>query len=279
MGTSSSYSGPSGRPPLLPPWALDPLPLPLPTPPNPDELDNSPSETPSIPFPAPPIPSISWRSPRQAMGKLASGNGDIGKCSRSYVSASGGASGIASSAVSGRRSTTKLGGFFSNVASSGFTVAAEKLGLTNLVGLNVNAILAALIRVLAPDGAMREEAIARKAIIETLVTVFEKFDVGNQGIEALNAISPEGVLEILCTSITDYVDIRMQEELINRVERGAISEHDANMYADQIKGFIDANIQLDLSGMDVLRMDWDGAEGKEFIDRQYERAYRLLGGE
>lgn len=286
MGTSSSYPGPTRRPPLLPPWANQPLPPePLP-PPDPEELLPEPQapadialgEAPVSPAPIPALPST-WRGPKTAVGKMVGGGGPaaLTSAARSYVRSSGGPRGAAGTAVSGRRSTSRLGGFLSSVAGGGVSRTAAALGLTNLLGRDAQSVLAAFIDLLAPAGNIREEAIARKAIIETLSELFSRFDVEHRGVEVLDNMTGDDVSAIVALSITNYVNARFQQELVNRIERGAISERDANMFASQIREYIETNIRLDLQGTDTLRLDWEGPAGTAFVDLQYIKAYELLG--
>lgn len=291
MGTSSSYSGPTRRPPLLPPWAEDPLPIPPGFPPEPiPPLERTPEPIPPIELPQRPVPDAgpriaidylpaTFRGPKSALGKLVGGGGGgaLRSAGRSYVRASGGPGGAARTAVAGRRATVRLGGFLGTVSQSGIVRAAEVLGLTSLLGRDAQFVLAAFIDALAPAGALREEAIARKAMIDTLDELFERFDVENKGVQVLDTMSPENIADIIGLSVTNYVNARFQEELVSRIERGAVSERDANVFANQIREYIATNVRLDLQGVDVVRMDWNGTQGRAFIDQQYFRAYDLLG--
>lgn len=300
MGTSSSYPGPTRRPPLLPPWAEDPLPpappvtlgippQPIPPPdlPPPDEsqalpIDSGPKTVidyrPIEPI-APNLPTT-FRGPKSALGRLAGGGGGgaIRSAGQSYVRASGGPRGTVQTAVAGRRSTARLGGFLGAISQGGVARAAATLGLTNLLGRDAQFVLAAFIDALAPSGALREEAIARKAMIDTLDELFERFDVENQGIQVLDTMTTEDITAIVGLSITNYVNARFQEELISRIERGAISEREANVFATQIREYIATNVRLDLQSVDVVQVDWDGTQGRTFVSEQYLRAYQLLGG-
>jgi len=156
--------------------------------------------------------------------------------------------------------------------------AATQYGLTNLVGRDAQFILAAFIDSLAPDGALREEAIARAATIDTLTDLFERFDVGTNGIEALNNMTEEDVRDIVSISITNYVSERFLEELTGLVEQESVSETEANRFAGEIKEFIETNVRLDIEGIDPLTFDWQSAEGRAFVAEQYDKAYELLGG-
>ena len=304
MGTSSSYPGPTRRPPLLPPWAEDPLPPTAPVPPDlapppglPPEMP--PDAVPPVEMPPRPVPDggpkiavdyrpvepispdfpATFRGPKAALGKLVGGGGvgAIRSSARSYVRASGGPRGAARTAVAGRRATVRLGGFLGTVSQGGVLRAAASLGLTNLLGRDAQFVLAAFVDALAPAGALREEAIARKAVIDTLSELFDRFDVEHQGVQVLDTMSGEDVAAIVGLSVVNYVNARFQEELVARIERGAVSERDANIFATQIRDYIAANVRLDLQGVDVVRMDWNGAQGRTFVDQQYLRAYEILG--
>jgi hypothetical protein len=205
------------------------------------------------------------------------GGGSLGSIGRSYVSAGGGATGRASSARAGRQTTGRLGGFLASGVRDGFIQAARDIGLTNLVGRDVQFVLAAFVDLIAPTGATVEDAIARKALADTTWEVFQRYGVDVEGIAALDRLSREDVTSIVSFYISNYVNERLQEELFYRVEKGSLDESTANQYADQIKGFIAEVVRLDFQNIDPLRIDWQGAEGQDLIERKYQEAYGLLG--
>lgn len=127
------------------------------------------------------------------------------------------------------------------------------------------------------NGATVEEAIARKALADTTWEVFQQYGVDVEGISALDRLSREDVTSIVSLYISNYVNERLQEELFYRVEKGSLDESTANQYADQIKGFIAEVVRLDFQNIDPLRIDWQGTEGQELIERKYQEAYGLLG--
>lgn len=283
MGTSTSYPGPTGPPPpLLPPWAEDPIAPPpngQPPPVPPDSPDQPPQQGAPLNVPAqPPGPTPTWRAPKAAASRYARGNGTLGTVARSYVRATGGARRATSTARAGRESTGRIGGLAAALARGGVAEVATRLGIADLVGMDAQSALAAFIDRLAPVGGLREDGIARRAVINTISALFDRFAVARNGITALNGMTADGVRTIVVLSITNYVDARFQQELISRIERSAISEQAANQLATQIKDYIETNVRLDLSEVDVVNMDWEGAEGKRFVDAQYLKAYELLGG-
>lgn len=283
MGTSSSYPGPTGPNPLLPPWA-DPIPPdeppvsePFDEPGEPNENNENPDSDVSSPDQNPVKPPVSWSSPKRHVGRMADGKSTASPRStaRSYVRASGGARTAATAATSGRSTTSRLGGFFADAARIGFVEAARRLGVGDLIGRDVQYVLASLVDLIAPDGALREEAAARKALIETMSDIFERFDVEDNGFESLDTIGVEGMAEIVELSVTNYINERMQQELVFRIEQGTLAEAEANSVCEELRDFISGIVKLDFKGVDLLTMDWN-TDGKRLIDNIYVTAYSLI---
>lgn len=287
MGTSTSSPGPKRPPNLLPPWGRDATPgSPIPPgelPPqdgNPQPDGEKPNNTPPDgvrPNEVPGQRPTSWSVPKGAMTRFAHGGGSLGSIGRSYVSAGGGSTGRASSARAGRQTAGRFGGFLASGVRNGFVQAAREIGLTNLVGRDVQFVLATFVDLIAPSGATIEDAIARKALAETTWEVFQKYGVDVEGITALDRLGREDVTSIVSLYISNYVNERLQEELFYRLEKGSLDESAANQYADQIKGFIAEVVRLDFQSIDPLRIDWQGAAGKELLEKKYQEAYALLG--
>jgi len=203
MGTSSSYPGPTGRNPLLPPWADEETLLPPDG--TPDEGDDEPpaDDVDAADEPqdvaqqdgdTPPEPLVSWRAPKSTMTRWVRGSGptSLGSVARSYVAASGGPRGAPAASRQGRTATARIGGFLADGLRNGFAQAARNLGLQNFVGRDAQFVLASFIDLLAPDGALREDAAARKAVIETMSELFGRFDVETNGLDALDSLDPTG---------------------------------------------------------------------------------------
>lgn len=289
MGTSSSYGGPTGRNPLLPPWAdgggagpNGDAPGGGPAPPPPGDGNAPPYDGSPTPMPLPvPMPSVSWSGPKGIVTRIANGStsSTYRSASRSYVRAHGGSRTASRSARSGRTTTARLGGFLAGVVTTGVAGAARALGIRDLVGLDAQSLLAAFIDLLAPAGALLEEAIARKALIETMSELFERYDVETDGPTALDRMDEDGMREVIVLSVTNYVNERFQQELVNCVERGSVSEREANELIDEAKEFIAGVVEIDLEGVDLVTFDWEGEEGRRFVEDIYQTAYSLLGDE
>ncbi len=299
MGTSSSYTGPIGKPPLLPPWAPDPFPTPEPAPPEPlkppeppeqlgkpNPIGSKPEIIPDalgsgakgLPTPMQ-LPQVEWRMPKSALSRVARGAAatSLASVAHAYVRAHGGSRPAAASAVQGRATTARLAGFLAAGKQTGFAQAATVIGLQPLLGQDAESFLAAFIDLLAPDGAMLEEAAARTAFIETSIELFERYEVAEKGISGLDAIDAEGIWDIVSLSVTNYVNARLQQELVSRVERAMLPEHEANLLMDQLKDFVASVVHFDLRDRDVLVIDWGGTEGATIVASIYATGYELLG--
>lgn len=283
MGTSSSFKGPVGRTDLLPPWA-PPVPG---SPDAPDSAGPGPEGTPQNPTTSPPSqlppaseiapPQVSWRGPKSAFSNFVSGRTDSPRSAfRSYVRAHGGPQRAARSAVSSRRSTARLMGFLSDVARSGIVEAARRLGIRDLVGRDVQFVLASLVDLLAPAGSLLEEASARSAIIDTLFEFCGRYDLDGAGLQALDAITADDLSDALKMTVCNVVDERFKEELTSRVERGDVSEQDGNRIFSEIGEFVSGMVDLRLADRDLLSIDWGGSEGAAFVEQIYTDAYSIL---
>ncbi|MGR3178800.1 MAG: hypothetical protein ACUZ8E_12160 [Candidatus Anammoxibacter sp.] len=111
MGTSSSYGGPKGKNPLLP---------------NDFDGNGTPSENPDSPQPQPPEDiaknpnAVLWQNAKTQISRLiGDSNRNTKSALSSYVKAHGGAKKAAYSAISGKTTTAKLGGFLSSLSSQG----------------------------------------------------------------------------------------------------------------------------------------------------------------
>lgn len=272
----------------MPPWADEqPLSPPGETPdegneePPPDDADADSELQDAGPYDGTtlPEPAVSWRAPKSTMTRWvrSSGPASLGSVARSYVGASGGPRGASAASRQGRAATARIGGFLADGLRNGFARAARNLGLQNFVGRDAQFVLASFIDLLAPVGALREDAAARKAVIETMSELFVGLDVEANGLDALDSLDPAGMLELVQISVTNYVNERFQQELVFRIEQGAISEREANDLSGEVKGFIAGIVRIDLGGIDPMALDWQGPQGTAFVERIYRAAYSLFG--
>jgi hypothetical protein len=285
MGTSSSYSGPSDGPGLLPAWATDDVggeaddgddtAVEKPTEDNEDEGDVSDSSTPITHD-----PQILWRTAKGNMTRYATSDGDrdrLRSAGSGYVRAKGGARGASSSAISGKSASRRVGSFISSAARSGISEALGSIGLSDVVGQSADQVFARLVDALAPVGATKEEAAARTATVEVLEYLYNTL-IGEDGdLDNLENMNQETVEEAVGRSVSGYIYNRWLDELGLSIERGAISESRAVQLEREVREYVRSCVQLELGNKGILDVDWDGPEGQQIIERVYQDAYNLLG--
>jgi len=198
----------------------------------------------------------------------------MGRAARRYVRAKGGSRRAAAASTGGRAATGRLGAFFADAATGGFTEAARSLGI-EVVG--VESALATILNALAPAGTTDDDATARRATNETLTDLFERYGVIDGGLDRLNAMNADGVRDISQRSVCSYIYQRWLLDLSKKIEEHSVSADRAVRLERDVKVYVRDLVQLNLARRDVLGMDWRGAEGQRFTREVYEQAYELLG--
>jgi len=285
MGTSKSYGGPGNRSPLLPPWADgETSPLPNPNPDTGQPGQDNPGETPTDPSPDHPeiaLQSSNWATTSRHFGGYASGGGggSLGKALGSYTQSKGGSRQASKSARAGRKSTVKLGGFLSNIAANGVQVATENLGLAStILGIPVELALGAILDAIAPDGATPDDSAARRAINATLDEMYNRFELGEGNLSKLEAIDSNTAKELIVFSVTSYIFEKFLQDLQYCFEEGNIEEDEVIRLEREVHPYIEATVKVELleKQVNVLTLNWSGAEGQRFCDEIYSQAYALL---
>jgi hypothetical protein len=282
MGTSASYLGPVGVSALLPSWAdagseTDTHPV---TPEQAPEASDAvpPADAPTDGDARDDAVAVPWSAPKGMLTRVARGTSasNHARVLGTYVRAAGGARGASRRAAAGQRATAALGGFLGAVSARGIADAVRALGIGDFVGRSAQALLADLVDLLAPSGALLEEAAARKALISTMDDLFREFDVEANGLEALNAMDRAAVERVTLQSVVNYIHERWQQQLVICIERGTIRERDANTLIAEVKSFIVATVTFDFRDVDVIRLDWRSGHARSLVERVYRSAYALL---
>ena len=293
MGTSNSHGGPGSNKPLLPPWANDPIqPFPplgdLPT----DGDTFEPHEQPETPADSSQTPDIvdtppdQWIRPSQALGSArwstsryvnSGGEGGAGGGFKSYTKSLGGAGRATRASRSGRSATRRLGGYLSNISSSGISSASEDLGISDILGKPVNVAISQIIDKLAPEAATLDDAVTRRAMSKTLEELYSKYNVEGQGLEALNGIDENGVEEAVILSTINYVFEKFLLDLVDRIESKNISEEEVLRLERQMKEYIKVKVEKKVfEGQSFRGIDWFGKVGNEITRDIYQHVYEIL---
>lgn len=299
MGTSKPNNGPGDKTPLLPDWAQpdDPPPPPDDENPPPDEIPPDeepeppddppdPDEEPEIPGghvnpqgpPDPPPTPTHWQTAKRNMKNfVVSGDAaDLRRTGRSYVKAKGGAQRAAANAKQGRIITGRILNFLSDVVNNGVEAALNNIGLQDIQGQSVESILAAIIDILAPDGASLEEAVSRRTEEAVFSEIFEEYAVDENGIDELENMGAEGVERTFVLTVSEYIYQLWLVELGKRIDDGAIDASEAVQLERMVKAYVNNAVELDLQGRDILTTDWTATESQGIINDVYAQAYEFL---
>lgn len=277
MGTSTSHGGPKDKKPLLPSWAL----------PSDDTNGNDApflgddveNETPAVNEQETAEPHYTWQSAKKQMTNFASTGGSregIAKAGSAYVSAKGGARAATASAVTGRRVAAKVGTFLGAISSRGIQDAFASLGFIAAVGESAEIVFAKIANALSPAGATREEVAARKAVDDVLCDLYGKFIRDGEDISTLDRMTEEDIRDSVEQCVSSYIYHRWLEELGFRIEKGAITENEAIGLENQMKDYVKECVSLETSQIEVLKLNWQGAQGQHIIDRVFQDAYSIL---
>lgn len=285
MGTSNANPGPNRPGPLLPPGAPPPPPQPpdgddgeAGDQPNPSPPDSS-SEIPS-PLPLPLPGPRSWANTRSNLGRFAR-TGDrnaLYNTGRGFVRSQGGARGATLGSTAGIGAARGLGGVLSTFASSGVSATVQRFNL-RYVGQNVNALLNALVDAVAPASNYDEEAVSRLAVADTLQAVFERYEVVQRGLEALETLTPEAIIDTLKAYVTNYITRRLMSLLGQRLEQQAITPEDAYAREQDVKEYVVERVKLEFVETSAEAVSWDNDQGQKIMEGIFEEAYSLLGSE
>lgn len=302
MGTSTSYSGPGTKPPLLPSWAIVPSqgetgsPSSLPLTDDPNQMLPVPSSLPPqdplpmVPSQESPIPELTndqtqgiqgWTGAKKSFATAISQGGRRSSWQNAgsrYVRALGGSNKAARSSVTARGATTAFGRFLVSMVTQGFDPTIRKMGLSEYLDQSPEVIMTAIINALAPEGATREQAVARRAICDGLNEIYVKYVLPQGTFDALGTMPPQAIKDMIIKAVGSYIYRRWVSDLGLKIEEKAVSPQQAINLERQVKKFVFDAVRFDLKDHDVLKMNWQGTEGKKFVNRIYVDAYSLIGG-
>lgn len=306
MGTSKSNHGPDDRPPLLPPWAGsggedgggeggDDADVGAEGGDGSGDGDEGAGDgdSPDGGLPGDGTTSVlgrpTWRATRRTVGSVASGSvgGGRGREAvrsgvRSAVGAMGGSTGASQASAAGRQSAGRLATFLSGVATTGVANAARTLGLAEFLDRSADVFLLQLGDVLAPDGALTEEAIARDAMDDTLQELYEELDLAN-GVAALDRMTPAMMADALLRYVTNYIYARVIHALTAHIHAKSPTVTRMSEIERTARYYIEDAVRLDVdttaffgAGGAAFAARWDAGEGQRVIDRLFEESYRVV---
>lgn len=291
MGTSSMYGGPN-RSPLLPPDFNDgddnsDNPTSPDTPlPKPDEKPNEekePAQTPESDKPSNKEQDdeprySSWRAAKNSMSKYASGNGGENgkrKAVSNYVKGYGGSRNAAKSAKSAIRTTINIGDFFNSVSKKGIVQVLQDYNIQT-EGRKPKEILNDIVNQLAPAPDSNENAIARKALINTMSVIYDKFEDEKKDISLLDTTDSN----ISSMLINKYFETFIYERLINemgsRIEKKAESSAAAERIEKDLKEYIESKVSTTLKDKPLSLINSQTKNVYILVEGLYKQCYKVL---
>jgi len=246
MGTSKSYSGPKNGTDLLPSWYSS----------TSGEggiagsaAGSTPEEvlkTETLPQQSQiPIKANDWNAAKSSYTRLRNNPtpNKIHNALRSYVRSSRGHKAIARSAIGGKKTTIRLGGFLRDIVNIGLAKALENLNITDYKGKPVKTVLAMLISVLSPKDGTNEDSIARLALVETIKKLYKEHDLLEKGVDSLSALKEEDINTVIEYYISSYIYQRWTQELGNRIEGKDVSYKKLELMESRCRGFISSKVK------------------------------------
>jgi hypothetical protein len=284
MGTSASNLGPSKDTPLLPPWAPDQIPPKIPPfPPNQD-----------LPIPEKEIPdkekeeltkiepkqlnSGDWQAPRRNLTRYINNptRSNLKNAVKSYIRASGGSRSISRSAISGKGTAVKLGGFLSNISTIGTQTTLKQLNLGELEGISAELAINRIVAALSPPGGTIEESVAQAALLNTMEKLYIDLEMQKNGINALDKITIEYSIVLLDYYVCSYVYNRWLHELWSKAEGKDISPTKIIQYEKEIENFIRESVKYELGKIDLSNKKIFNKKIENIIEELFQTCYNTL---
>lgn len=237
MGTSSSFGGPSKNP-LLPD----------------DYNDNS------------------WKNAKTEFGKyMNNSGGDPSSLFGKYVKASGGAKALANSSIGGKAGFSGINDFIAQVNDIGLKATLDSFRLLS-EGKTLDEALSELAGIIAPIGKSKEEAVARKATIDTMMTFYDMIDEQNLDIEEANSISSEFIDDLLFEYLKNYITGLLLKDLGYGVEKYVEDPEMLSLKEQELRDFVDSKIYV------MLKNSQLNQPTDKIIDTVFEGVMEIIGG-
>ena len=279
------YTGPN-RSPLLPPDFNDDDEGNSENP-NPQEKpgeENKPSEKPQENESSPNEMSSnnpqysSWRSAKNSMSKYASGKGGRnGKKNAvsNYVKGYGGSHNAAKSAKSAIRTTINIGDFFKGVSQKGITQVLQERQIP-IEDRKPKEILNDIVNILAPTPNLNDDSVARKALVNTMSIVYEKFDDENKDITLLDSFDSDITKMLITKYIETFIYERLIHDVGSRIEKKAENSNSAAKIEKELKDYIESKVSTTLKDKPLSIISSDTKNVYMLVEGLYQKCYKVL---
>ena len=190
-----------------------------------------------------------------------------------FVAALGGAGAAAAAATGGVSGAAGLGAFLSDVSREGLDATLARYELADAVGAGPLEVIDEIASHISGAGDSLEEATGRQTVLEVLSELYADAD----SFEAMEAVKVDAdrLRDFLARYLTEYVYRRALQALGDRIRDNAASDTEAARLERRLREHIRALVDLDLSAIDPLRLNWRSTEGRRRMEELLADAFRM----
>lgn len=249
MGTSNIFNGPKDSSSNLLPYDYQPD--------SDGKVDtSSPDEVPTSSLrPDVDVPSSDfhpWQSVKGEISRLSSSYNSlpyksrqekIRKVASHHIKASGGSAKIMQSALSGIATGGSLFGFFSNIATKGYTDTFSSLNISTQ-GKSAKEVFSQLVNAISKSSNTKEDIISREATTAALSELYDYLDRNDMDLDALNEMPLELVSLCEITYITEWIWGKIFSDLGSRVDNKASDDETAANIEQDFKEYIRSTVEI-----------------------------------
>ncbi len=219
-----------------------------------------------------------WTRAKTSMSKYASGNG--GRNSKKnalsdYVKGHGGSRNAAKSAKSAIRTTISIGDFFGGVSKKGILQVLKEYQIPT-EGRKPKEILNDIVSVLAPTPDLNDDSVARKALINTMSIIYEKFDDEKQDITLLDSIDPDISKMLVEKYIETFIYERLIHDVGSRIEKKAENSAAAAKIEKELKDYIETKVSTTLKDKPLSIINSETKNVLVLVEELYQQCYKVL---
>jgi len=190
-----------------------------------------------------------------------------------YVAAMGGAGAAASAATAGTQTGQSLGAFLAgSTGPNGLASGLEAVGLGHLIGEDRFTVLSELVTTFGGTGSDLEAQAARAALLDTLDELLpEGEEVQLDSVQ----LDEAAITEALCRYLSALVynrAIPVIDERLTRLQNQPLAQQRDR----ELRDYIDALVRLHMQDASPLGIDWQGPDGRGFVEGILRAVYDQL---
>lgn len=219
-----------------------------------------------------------WTRAKTSMSKYASGHGGRNgkkKALSDYVKAYGGSRNAAKSAKSAIRTTINIGAFFGGVSKKGISQVLKEFQIPT-EGRKPKEILNDIVNILAPTPDLNDDSVARKALINTMSIIYEKFDDEKQDITLLDSIDSDISKMLVEKYIETFIYERLTHDVGSRIEKKAENSAAAAKIEQELKDYIETKVSTTLKDKPLSIINSETKNIHVLVEELYQQCYKVL---